>query len=48
MRVLPASELALLVEDLTSAYNQVRFGGRNEAAPHMVQVLQRIESLAAK
>jgi hypothetical protein len=47
-RVLPASELAILVDDLTGAYNQVRFGGRNDAAPHMVRVLQRIESLAAK
>jgi len=48
VRVLPSSELALLVEDLTSAYNQVRFGGRNDAAPRMVRVLERIESLAAK
>jgi len=48
VRVLPASELAVLVDDLTNAYNQVRFGGRNDAAPHMVQVLQRIESLATK
>jgi transglutaminase-like putative cysteine protease len=47
-RVLPASELALLVDDLTTAYNQVRFGGRNDAAPRMALVLQRIESLAAK
>ena len=36
-RVLPASELAMLVEDLTGAYNQFRFGGRRDAAPRMVQ-----------
>lgn len=42
-RVLPPSELALLVEDLTAAYNQVRFGGRSDAAPRMAQLLQRIE-----
>ncbi len=42
-RVLPPSELALLVQDLTAAYNQVRFGGRGDAAPRMAQLLQRIE-----
>jgi len=47
-RVLPSSEMALLVEDLTGAYNQVRFGGRSDVAPRMVRALQRIESLAAK
>ena len=44
-RVLPASELAMLVEDLTGAYNQFRFGGRREAAPRMVRLLRRIETL---
>jgi transglutaminase-like putative cysteine protease len=44
-RVLPASELALLVEDLTGAYNQFRFGGRRDAAPRMVRLLRRIETL---
>ena len=41
--VLPPSELALLVRDLTAAYNQVRFGGRSDAAPRMARLLQRIE-----
>jgi protein-glutamine gamma-glutamyltransferase len=45
--VLPASELALLVEDLTAAYNQVRFGGRRDAAPRMARLLRRIETLVA-
>jgi hypothetical protein len=44
-RVLPASELALLVEDLTCAYNEFRFGGRSDAAPRMVRLLRRIETL---
>jgi transglutaminase-like putative cysteine protease len=44
-RVLPASELAMLVEDLTGAYNEFRFGGRRDAAPRMVRLLKRIETL---
>jgi hypothetical protein len=43
-RVLPASQTALLVEDLTAAYNEVRFGGRRDAAPRMVWLLQRLET----
>jgi hypothetical protein len=42
-RVLPPSELALLVDDLTTAYNQVRFGGQRDAAPAMARLLHRIE-----
>lgn len=44
-RVLPASELAMLVEDLTGAYNEFRFGGRRDAAPRMVRLLRQIETL---
>ena len=47
-RVLPASELAMLVEDLTGAYNEFRFGGRRDAAPRMVRLLRRIETLASR
>jgi hypothetical protein len=47
-RVLPASELAMLVEDLTGAYNQFRFGGRSDAAPRMVRLLRRIETLEVR
>ncbi|MCU1337117.1 MAG: transglutaminase domain protein [Bryobacterales bacterium] len=47
-RVLPASELALLVEDLTGAYNEFRFGGRSDAAPRMVRLLRRIETLESR
>ncbi|HEY4359643.1 MAG TPA: DUF3488 and transglutaminase-like domain-containing protein [Bryobacteraceae bacterium] len=44
-RVLPASEVSLLVEELTSAYNAFRFGGERAAAPRMVQLLERLEAL---
>ena len=47
-RVLPSSELAMLVEDLTGAYNEFRFGGRRDAAPRMVRLLLRIETLESR
>jgi hypothetical protein len=47
-RVLPASDLAMLVEDLTGAYNEFRFGGRRDAAPRMVRLLRRIETLESR
>lgn len=43
----PSSELALLVEDLTASYNQVRFGGRSDVAPRMARLLRRVETLLA-
>lgn len=45
-RVLPEPELAGLVEDLTEAYNQVRFGGQPDAAGRMVQLLEQLEATA--
>ena len=36
-RVLPATELSPLVEDLTCAYIEFRFGGKRDAAPRMVR-----------
>jgi transglutaminase-like putative cysteine protease len=44
-RVLPATELSPLVEDLTSAYVEFRFGGRRDAAPRMVQLLDQLEKM---
>jgi protein-glutamine gamma-glutamyltransferase len=44
-RVLPASETAVLVDDLTAAYNEFRFGGRRDAAPRMLRLLDRLESI---
>jgi protein-glutamine gamma-glutamyltransferase len=42
--VLQEPELSLLVEDLTTAYNELRFGGRAEAAPRLIQLLERLEA----
>ncbi len=42
-RVLPASEVRHVVHDLTSFYNEFRFGGRREVAPQMMQLLDRLE-----
>jgi hypothetical protein len=44
-RAIPLSEMSVLVEDLTAAYNEFRFGGRREVAPRMVRLLDRLESL---
>ena len=46
-RVLPEPELLLLVEDITAAYNEVRFGGKPEAAGRMMQLLMTLESQRA-
>ena len=43
-RLVHEPELAPLVGDLTSAYNELRFGGRVEAAGRMVVVLEKLES----
>ncbi len=44
-RVLPATDLSPLVDDLTSAYVEFRFGGKRDAAPRMVQLLDRLEKM---
>jgi protein-glutamine gamma-glutamyltransferase len=44
-RVLNEPEVAVLVEDLTSAYNELRFGGNAEAAGRMVVLLERLEAV---
>ena len=44
-RVLPPSEMAVLVEDLTAAYNELRFGGQPDAAPRLIRMLDRLESI---
>jgi transglutaminase-like putative cysteine protease len=41
--VLPACEIRDSVERLTSAYNELRFGGKAETAPHILQLLERLE-----
>ena len=44
-RVLPASEMRAAVDDLTVYYNELRFGGRADAAPQMMQLLDRLERM---
>lgn len=44
-RVLPATQLSPLVEDLTSAYVEFRFGGKRDVAPRMVQLLDQLEKM---
>ena len=44
-RTLPASELSPLVEDLTEAYQELRYGNRREAGPRMLTLLERLEQL---
>jgi transglutaminase-like putative cysteine protease len=42
-RGLPPSSLTPLVEDLTAAYNDLRFGSQREAAGRMVVLLEQLE-----
>ena len=44
-RVLQEPDLALLVGDLTEAYNELRFGGKPEAAPRLMQLIERLEAI---
>ena len=44
-RVVRTPQMALLVEEATSAYNELRYGGRRDAAPRMMRVLEQIRQL---
>jgi transglutaminase-like putative cysteine protease len=44
-RVLPVSEATPLIEDVTIAYNEFRFGGRRAVAPRMLRLLDQLEHL---
>ena len=44
-RVLPPTEVSPLVDDLTSAYVEFRFGGKRDAAPRMVRLLDQLEKM---
>jgi hypothetical protein len=44
-RVVRAPQVAPLVEDATTAYNELRFGGRRDAAPRMMRLLEQIRQL---
>lgn len=43
-RVVPPSDASLLVEQITLAYNDLRFGGNASAGPRMIRLLQELES----
>ena len=45
-RLMPVSDASVLLEQLTAAYNDLRFGGRVEAAPRMVALLGQLEGAA--
>ncbi len=42
-RLMPASETAPIVEDLTALYHDLRFGGKREAGPKMLALLEQLE-----
>ena len=44
-RVVPGAEANAMVEDLTGFYNQLRFGGRRDVAPRMMQLLEQLEKM---
>jgi protein-glutamine gamma-glutamyltransferase len=44
-RVVPQPEIRGVVSDLTGFYNEFRYGGRRDAAPRMVQLLDQLERL---
>ncbi len=44
-RVVQEPELSLLVEDLTAAYNELRFGGNSDAAGRIVRLLDQLEAV---
>jgi hypothetical protein len=43
VRLMPASELTPVVEDLTTLYHELRFGGRREAGPRMLALIEQLE-----
>ena len=45
-RVLQEPEISLLVEDLTEAYNELRFGGNVQAAGRIILLLERLEAVS--
>ncbi len=44
-RTIPASNITPLVDDLTEAYQQLRYGGQREAAPRMLALLDQLEKM---
>ena len=44
-RVVKTPQMAPLVEEATAAYNELRYGGRRDAAPRMLRVLEQLRQL---
>ena len=44
-RVVKAPQMASLVEEATAAYNELRYGGRRDAAPRIMRALEQIRQL---
>jgi hypothetical protein len=47
VRVLPASDTSRLVDNATRAYNELRFGGRGDAAARFLSALEQIRKSPA-
>ncbi len=45
VRLMPASEFTPIVEDLTSLYHDLRFGGKREAGPRMLALIEQLERI---
>ena len=45
VRLLPPSELSPIVDDLTTHYYDLRFGGNRDAGPRMITLLEQLERL---
>lgn len=44
-RIAPDTNASPLVDEITSAYHDLRYGGRTEAGPRMISLLQQLEKL---
>ena len=42
-RIVPDPQTSALLQDFTAAYNDLRYGNRSEAAPKLVNLLDRLE-----
>lgn len=43
--VVQEPEMAVLVEDITASYNELRFGGKSDAAGRMIRLIGQLEAL---
>ncbi len=43
VRLMPASEVSPIIEDLTALYYDLRFGGQHDAGPRMLALIEQLE-----